>query len=37
MARRKIGDQVGGKIPEAGEASQDGPERACGVVSPSTF
>ena len=28
---------AGGKIPEAGEATQDGRERACGVVSPSTF
>jgi hypothetical protein len=36
-ARLKIGDQAGGKIPEAGEASQDGPERECEVVSPSTF
>src|SRR5450432_2325914 len=36
-ARLKIRDQVGGKIPEAGEASQDGPERAGEVVSPLPF
>jgi hypothetical protein len=38
-ARRasRAGGESGGKIPEAGEATQDGRERACGVVSPSTF
>jgi hypothetical protein len=28
-ARLEIGGQAGGKIPEAGEATQDGRERAC--------
>ena len=31
----EIGGQAGGKIPEAGEATQDGRERACEVVTNS--
>ena len=34
-AHLEIRGQAGGKIPEAGEATQDGRERACDVVTNS--